>query len=241
MGFDEDARAGIYESPNWSEKRGAGDWLHINSMATLGRNRWYEDRGDARFHPDNIIISSREANFLAIISRQSGHIVWRVGPDMGSDQPSRELGQLVGQHHAHMIPWGLPGAGNILVFDNGGTSGYGGSEGYYKHTRLWSRVLEFDPVTLKKVWQYGSADGPDFFFAFFLSSAQRLPNGNTLITNGSEGTLREVTRSKRVVWKHDLKTGGLNDDVYRAFRVPPEWLPDGFNPGKYPRWDSLSP
>ena len=38
---------------------------------------------------------------------------------------SNVTGQIIGQHHPHIIPVGLPGAGNLLVFDNGGQSGYG--------------------------------------------------------------------------------------------------------------------
>jgi hypothetical protein len=239
MGFDAVARAAIADDPRWSEGQVPVNWLHVNSMAALGRNRWYEQEGDARFHPDNIIFSSRDANFIAIISRDSGYIVWRVGPDMGPGTPGQELGQLVGQHHAHMIPHGLPGAGNILVFDNGGYSGYGGPEGFPKHGRLWSRVLEFDPVTLKKVWQYGSPGGPDAFASFYASSAQRLPNGNTLITNTLDNDLLEVARDGRVVWRIETTVIGDQPLVYRTYRVPPEWLPGGFNPANYDRWDKL--
>lgn len=44
------------------------DYLHLNNARTLGANKWY-DAGDARFHPDNIIIDSRQANFIAIIDK----------------------------------------------------------------------------------------------------------------------------------------------------------------------------
>ena len=54
--------------------------MHINSMCVLGENKWY-DQGDERFHPDNIIIDARNSNILAIISKETGDIVWRVGPD----------------------------------------------------------------------------------------------------------------------------------------------------------------
>ena len=48
-----------------------------------------------------------------------------MGPDYRESSALRALGQIVGQHHPHLIPKGLPGAGNLLVFDNGGASIYG--------------------------------------------------------------------------------------------------------------------
>ena len=77
-----------------------------------------------RFAPNNVIISSREASLLAIVARD-GSIVWRLGPDFTASKELRAIRQTIGQHHAHFIPKGLPGAGNLMVFDNGGASGYG--------------------------------------------------------------------------------------------------------------------
>src|SRR6185436_9994945 len=39
------------------------------------------------------------------------------------------------------------------------------------------------------------------FFSWFISGAQRLPNGNTLINGGAQGIVFEVTPEKEVVWK----------------------------------------
>ena len=240
MGFDALARQAIHKNPGWDLTRQTGDWLHINSLSWLGPNPWYSRLKDQRFHPKNLLFSSRNANFIAIVDHVSGAIVWRVGPDMSEGQPGDQLGQFVGQHHAHMIPNGLPGAGNILVFDNGSQSGYGGSKGYPKHTRSWSRVVEFDPVTLSKVWEYGvsSSDDAGYYFSYMISSAQRLPNGNTLITDGVAGHIFEVTPAKKMVWsymspfqdKHGMPL------VYRAYRVPPEWLPLAAVENEYQSW-----
>ena len=112
-------------TPTWCPCGGGmGDWMHINSMSLLGPNRWY-DGGDQRFHPDNIIWDSRESNILAITSKKTGEIVWKVGPDYNASKALKKLGWIIGQHHVHMIPRGLPGEGNILVYDNGGWAGYG--------------------------------------------------------------------------------------------------------------------
>jgi hypothetical protein len=155
LGFSEEAKNTLYRHPGWNEQRGSADWLHINSMSTLGPNKWY-DAGDQRFHPDNIIWSSRAANIIGITDKKSSKIVWRVGPDYTATPALQALGQIVGQHHPHMIPKSLPGEGNILVFDNGGWAGYGAPNpiavtGGGNAQRDYSRVIEFDPVTLKIV------------------------------------------------------------------------------------------
>jgi hypothetical protein len=220
----------------------AYDWLHINSIAWLGENRWY-DGGDERFHPDNIIFSARNTDIIAIISRRTGDIVWRVGPDYTAGNREHALGPIIGQHHAHMIPRGLPGEGNILLFDNGGRSGYGYGDDPVASAaeREYSRVVEFDPVDLTLVWQYGKPSGPQYMSSIVISAAQRLPNGNTLVTIGVEGRLIEVTPDKEKVWEFSspFVTALGNSSVYRAYRVPPEWLPRGENPGGYQRWDEL--
>ncbi len=241
MGFDDRAKMLIYQNPQYNEERGYGDWLHINSVSLLGENHWW-DEGDVRFNPENIIWDSRNANIIAIISRETGEIVWRVGPDYSQlTEEGRKLGQIIGPHHAHLIPNGLPGAGNILIFDNGGAAGYP------VRGRLYSRVIEFDPVTLFIVWEYEYREGSMFFplwgpdhmfFSPYISSAQRLPNGNTLITEGSTGRIFEVKHDKEIVWEYVAPSvGSILNSVYRAYRVPPEWVPG--NPSGYDDWASL--
>jgi hypothetical protein len=68
------------------------------------------DEGDRRFAPNNVIISSRQASFLAIVGRD-GKVVWRLGPDFSESKELLAIRQIIGQHHAHIIPKGLPGAG----------------------------------------------------------------------------------------------------------------------------------
>lgn len=129
----------------------------MNSASTLGPNKWYEEDPERRsiFHPDNVIISFRKANVVAIIDKSSGSIVWRLGPYF-EEKPGaqhqcilrhnvpRPLDQISGQHNPHMISKGLPGAGNILLFDCQGGAGYPpASLGIY----AGSRILEIDPIT----------------------------------------------------------------------------------------------
>jgi len=239
FGFDDAALADI--RTRWPGTR--LEWLHCNSASLVGPNHWF-DEGHREFAPENIIISSRNANFVAIIERTSGEIVWRVGPDFAG-HPEEKLGQFSGQHNPHLIPKGLPGAGNMLVFDNGGVSGYGGPNDTDRYSRGWSRVLEFNPVTMDVVWQYGSASGPDNFYSNVISNEQRLPNGNTVITIGVEGKVIEVTPDKDIVWQYDYVPGpGRGPNwLYRSYRIPPDWLPEGVNAahGNYPLWSELYP
>ena len=149
-----------------------------------------------------MIVSSREASLVAIVARD-GSIVWQMGPDYSSSPELRAIRQIIGQHNAHFIPKGLPGAGNFMVFDNGGASGYGrptslALNGAGIFARPTSRVLEIDPVTLKLVWSYTAPA----FFATNISGAQRLPNGNTMVTEGPDGRVFEVTREGTIVWEY---------------------------------------
>ena len=101
LGFDEGAKNTIYRNPDLTAV-GTGDWMHVNSMSLLGPNKWY-DQGDERFNPNNIIIDGRNTNIIAIISRETGKLVWKLGPDYSTGK-AKEIGQIIGQHHAHMIP-----------------------------------------------------------------------------------------------------------------------------------------
>ena len=247
--WNEEARNILFRDPNYRPAGGGmGDWMHVNSMSLLGPNRFY-DAGDARFHPDNIIWDGRETNIIAITDKQSGKIAWSVGPQYDLSPELKALGWIIGQHHAHMIPRGLPGEGNILVFDNGGWAGYGAPNpgaptGAKNALRDYSRVLEFDPVTLKIVWQYTPAEAnylkpvdANRFYSPFISSAQRLPNGNTLITEGSGGRIIEVTHNHELVWEYISPYWGRQMNinmVYRAYRVPYEWVPQLDQPQQTP-------
>jgi len=221
------------------------DYLHVNNLKVIGPNHWF-DAGDKRFDPDNLLFDARNANFIAIIDKKTGKIVWRLGPHYKAAskeqaQPRnvpRPVDQISAQHDAHIIPEGLPGAGNLLVFDNQGVAGYppaavprtGGS-----------RVLEIDPVKNEVVWQYTGEDsgGPAWSFrSTHISAARRLANGNTFIDEGQSGRLFQVTREKEIVWEYvnpyfregkDSLTGHAtaNNSLYRGQPVPYEWVPTG--------------
>jgi hypothetical protein len=228
-------------------------YLEINDLQVVGPNRWHES-GDPRFDPDNLILDSRKANFIAIIDKKTGHLVWRLGPDFpGSEYVQdrrilekalpRPVDQLSGQHDAQIIPEGLPGAGDLLVFDDQGGAGFPPAAlGIY----AGSRVLEIDPVKKEIVWQYtGDNSGRPVwsFFSSFVSSAQRLPNGNTLIDEGMDGRFFQITPEGEIVWEYVTPHVGkrtvdgkvFQDSlVFRAQAVPYDWVPEGTPHGEKP-------
>ncbi len=236
FGFDEAAKNAIFRKPGGTPHANGWDWMHINSMSVVGPNKWY-DAGDERFHPDNLIMDGRNTNITFIVSKKTGKIVWKLGPDYSTGK-EKEIGWIIGQHHAHIIPKGLPGAGNILMFDNGGLAGYGAPspvslDGVNNVKRGYSRVLEIDPVKMEIVWQAQPKDlghlqpfNADHFYSAYISGAQRLPNGNTLITEGSDGRLFEITEEYEVVWEYiSPYTGDMIDIIYRAYRYPYSYVP----------------
>ena len=62
-------------------------------------------------------------------------------------------------------------------------------------------MIEINPATDQIVWKY--QDKPTWnFFSPRMGIAQRLPNGNTLITESSFGRFFEVTSQGEIVWEY---------------------------------------
>ena len=84
-------------------------------------------------------------------------------------------------------------SGNILLFDNGLSRG-------------WSRAIELDPLSGEIVWTY-EAEPRKSFYTVGRGSAQRLPNGNTLLAESGKGRAIEVTRDGDIVWEFNCPYG----------------------------------
>jgi hypothetical protein len=79
-------------------------------------------------------------------------------------------------------------SGNLLVFDN-----LAGDRR--------SQVVELDPLTQQVVWSYPEA-GQGLLWSRTCGSNQRLPNGNTLVTESDNGRALEVTDGGTIVWEY---------------------------------------
>ena len=163
-----------------------------------------------------IMLSVRHFSELWIIDHNTtteeaagpkGDLLYRWGNPQAHGNEGRQ--ELFWQHDAHWIPPGLPGAGNVLIFNNGNE--YAGSQRNYSsveeidlpalqdNTYTRNHDLGFAPSRIS--WTY-TADDPADFYAPFQSGAQRLPNGNTQVCDSSSGTIFQVTPDGQTVWKY---------------------------------------
>ena len=71
-------------------------------------------------------------------------------------------------------------------------------------------------------WEY-TAEPRESFFSPYISGAQRLPNGNTLICEGSKARLFEVTGEGEVVWDfvNLHRAPDSRGAIYRCLRYSP--------------------
>jgi hypothetical protein len=185
---------------NFSSGMGGADWLHTNAV-----------KYNAEF--DQILISVVDMSELWIIDHSTtkaesgshtggkygkgGDLLYRFGNPAAYKSGSTSDRLLYGQHGPRWIPKGSPGAGNIVVFNNGTTSRGSSADEYKLPVDAGGK---YDMKTKpEKVWTYAPGSS---FYSTNLGSAQRLPNGNTLICQGTAGTLWEVTPAKTVVWKY---------------------------------------
>ena len=184
------------------------DWNHINAV-------------DYNEELDQIMLSVHHFGEIWIIdhstttqeaaghtggnSGMGGDLLYRWGNPQTYDRGDSTDQMLFGQHDAHWIVPGLPGEGNILIFNNGRTR-LGGQ---------YSTVDEIIPPVDQNgnyLLDPGSTYGPDQllwtyvdpvpsdFFSPNVSGSQRQPNGNTLICNGTWGRFFEVTNEGELVW-----------------------------------------
>jgi hypothetical protein len=205
------------------------DWTHINAVAY-----------DAEL--DQIVLSPRSFSEIWIIDHSTttqeaasheggdtgmgGDLLYRWGNPETWDAGDALDRQLFFQHDPHWLGAGAATPGNMIVFDNGDPT-----------LRPWSRVIEIEPPVLPDgtyeldggmfgpaapVWSYES---PDDFFAPFISGADRLSDGRTVVCDGPLGRIFEVTPRGDVPWEFTVPTS-----IFRAPRYEAD----------HPAWNGLT-
>lgn len=223
------------EEEGATSKNKGSDWLHTNAVD---------------YHPelDLIVLSSPRMNEIWVIDHSTttdeaswdsggrfgkgGDLLWRWGNPRNYGRGADEDRRLFYQHD----PKWVIGAGDadlrLTVYNNGG----GRPDGNYSSVE--ELVLPFDPEhgfrrdeerpfgPTEPAWSYSK---PGEFYSGFISGAQRLPSGNTLICSGAGGRVFEVTPAGEIVWEYlnpylgDIAIGTGGDApptaLFRATRI----------------------
>jgi hypothetical protein len=182
-------------------------WNHMNSIAYNARL-------------DQIMLSVRGCNELWVVDHSTstaeaagrsggkggkgGDLLYRWGNPAAYGRGNEWGRQLFEQHDARWIPEDSPGAGNILIFNNGLDRGYSSVEEIIPPVDAEGKYAlagggPYGPS--KPSWQYTAQNKTDFFSSE-ISGVQRLPNGNTLVCAGVLGTFFEITPQGETVWKY---------------------------------------
>lgn len=242
--FDEtkDNYASVQENPQLLDinflgfSNGNNNWLHVNSVQY---NKAL----------DQIIISARQMNEIYVIDHSTttgqaashsggrygrgGDFLYRWGNPIAYQRGEESDRKLFGQHYAHWIPEGLTDEGKIILFNNG----FQRSSNFSSVDILvppmnpdGSYALDpgeaYGPADFE--WTYTDPDNPENFYSRVLSGAQRLPNGNTLICEGTSANFFEIDPNNEIVWQYispisssgeAVPQGGPTDDLEAVFRA----------------------
>jgi len=255
------------------------DWLHLNGVdynQNLDQIVFDTVQGEVYIidHGNTFVPGDPEAS-IALAAGEKGDLLYRFGdparygqgdpPSISADWTVSTTGhkQIGGIHDIQWIDDGLPGAGNLLMINNGqylfertpqsyifevnpyrnangqetGSFVNPPDAGYYVWQTDDFRQTHKRPKNISNqiVWIYNAKSGQNFF-THIGGGAQRLPNGNTLITAESEGQIFEVTDDGTLAWEFlnpvmlDRNTGAvdyldviidappMSTPVFKAFR-----------------------
>lgn len=160
------------------------DLMHANSLEWVRPEPGWNTQSGSVHEPGNVLVSVRHQDTIIVVNWPRQELVWAWGQ-----------GEISAPHDASWLR-----NGNILLFDNGVAS-------------RRSRVVEVNPSSREIEWEYSGGEA-DRFYSAARGSAQRLPNGNTLVAVSDSGYAFEVTRDGRIVWK--FWNPILNEKNHRA-------------------------
>jgi hypothetical protein len=215
------------------------DWLHINSIdynAALDQILLSVRTFDEVWIIDHSTTTEEAASHSGGKCGKGGDLLYRWGNPEAYDRGTSNDQKLFGQHDATWIPSGRPGQGDILVFNNGMNR----PDGQY------STIDEIIPPVSSngsyplepgssygpedQIWTY-VASPPTSLFSSYLSGAERLASGDTLICDGEAGRFFEVTPAGATIWEYinELPTPSLNN-VFKIVSLPSGESPEPNGP-----------
>ncbi|MEM9367052.1 MAG: aryl-sulfate sulfotransferase, partial [Planctomycetota bacterium] len=209
-------------------RRGGADWIHMNSVdynAELDQialsARWF----DEVWIIDHSTTTDEAAGGSGGRSGKGGDLLYRWGNPESYFAGFPFDRQFYAQHDVRWIDAGSPGAGNLMLFNNGDQ----------RAGRGYSSVDEFQPPLNPKTGRYSLSKDAAFapttftwsyqeegrFLSSRISGAQRLSDGNTLVCSGDQAWVFLVTPDGKRVWELNLAEvegphGALRGGLFRA-------------------------
>jgi hypothetical protein len=173
------------------------DWTHGNAA-------YYSEIDDSMYY------SSRSLSRITRIDFATGEVVWHMGRQQPSGDTDFGDGLFTYQHAPTLLE-----NGRILLYNNGNLS-------IPRETRAIEIALDDpdEPAEGHVVWQFEPVD--EFGRPVFVRAqgdADRLPNGNTLVTSGLLGLIHEVAQDGRIVWMLRIHEGFPRGRTMRADRI----------------------
>jgi len=190
-----------YSMADYFQSGPGGDWTHGNS-ATFNEL------------DGSVYYSARHLGRITRIDWATKTVVYNMGFDYPSGDATFGHGLFSHQHAPQVLS-----NGNLLLFDNGNYL-------LPQSDPRQSAAIEFSfndpvaPTSTQVAWRYDLVDDlGDPVFSAFLGDADRLANGNTLITAGPNVLIYEVDANSQLVWKIKVGTGQPYGSMYRAERI----------------------
>jgi hypothetical protein len=189
----------------------AADWIHANALdynADFDQIMFCARGFSEVWIIDHSTTSEQAAGHAGGRQNMGGDLLYRWGNPRTYRRGDSTNEQFYAQHNCQWIKAGLRGAGDIMVMDNG----------LQRPDSLYSTIQEITPPVdvnghyqapapgepygpAGPSWQY-KATPPTSFYTPQVGSGQRLPNGNTLICEGTKGRFFEVGPDSVVVWTY---------------------------------------
>ncbi len=206
------------------------EWQHTNSVsynAELDQIMITDRNFDEFWVIDHNTTMAEAAGHTGGAHGKGGDILYRWGNPEAYDAGNASNHVLYGPHDAHWIGPGLPGEGNIIVFNNGMNSELTRPEGRF--STVEELVLPINATggydltpgsaygPSDPIWSYNTSP-PESFFAWAMGGVERLPNGNTLVCGGSTGYNFEVNSKDEIVWDY------RSNSIFRVSRYYPPAL-----------------
>jgi hypothetical protein len=195
-----------------------GDWIHVNALdynPELDQIVFSSNQLDEIFIVDHSTTTEEAAGSTGGNSGRGGDILYRWGNPGNYDRGDNATHILWNVHGVNWIDPGLDGEDRLLMFNNGNDDGT-------------SDLIEFMPPLLSDGTYAIDADEPflperddyDWFYesgGFYgdhLCGVYRLPNGNTLATDGPGREIREVSPEGQIIWTHFTSNSIMRADKY---------------------------